>query len=286
VDRVLLSDFLRARRAATQPEDVGLPRGPRRRTPGLRRDEVAHLSGVSTDYYTRLEQPHGQTPSAQVLDAIARGMRLSTVDRDHLRQLAGYPAVVDAGGSREVGPGLRRIFERLAHEPALVVSDLGETLLQTKPAVALLGDETRYAGAEGSRVYRWFTDPHARRHSPAEDHAAHSLALVAQLTGAVARSGPDSSAATIAQQLNKRSAEFAALWQLQPVSATYCEPKRFLHRSIGEMTLHGQTLLDPDRRQALTVFTAAPGTVHEQRLRRLLERAQQSADDDLVLTGP
>ena len=104
-DRAELADFLRTRREALQPEDVGLPRGARRRTAGLRREEVAALCGMSADYYSRLEQERGPHPSEQMLAAIARGLRLSLDERDHLFRLAGHPRRGGRGAATTSTPG-------------------------------------------------------------------------------------------------------------------------------------------------------------------------------------
>src|SRR3712207_4877919 len=171
IDRVGLAEFLRRRRASLQPEDVGLPRGERRRTAGLRREEVATLCHISADYYSRLERRRGPHPSEQMIASIAQGLHLSLDERDHLYRLAGHQPPTRGGGSEHVSPGLLRIFDRLGDTPAEIVTELGETLRQTPPAVALLGDTTRYAGPARSSGYRWFTDPSARELHAPEDHA-------------------------------------------------------------------------------------------------------------------
>lgn len=130
MDRALLADFLRARREVLQPEDVGLPRGPRRRTGGLRREEVAALAGMSVDYYSRIEQQRGPVPSEQVLAGIARALHLSLSERDHLFDLAGHSAPRRVLGDGHVSPTMLRIVERLSDTPALVMSRFNETLLQ------------------------------------------------------------------------------------------------------------------------------------------------------------
>lgn len=268
MNRVRLAEFLRTRREALQPEDVGLPRGGHRRTPGLRRDEVAELSGISTHYYTRIEQPRGPVPSVQVLAAIARGLQLNPDERDHLQRLAGHPPVRSADPEHDISPGLRRIFDRLLDETALIVDEVGETLLQTPSAVALLGDETRYSGMMRSRIYRWFADPATRRRTPIEDQPTHSRALVAQLAHTAA-SGRCPRAEAMIAALRRSSPEFEELWSHHPVVGPYCDAKRLIHDVVGELELHGQTLHDPDRPQALTVFTAEPGSESERRLRML-----------------
>ena len=133
MDRALLADFLRARREALQPEDVGLPRGSRRRTGGLRREEVAALAGMSADYYSRIEQQRGPAPSEQMLAALARALRLSLSERDHLFALGGHPAPRRILRDDHVSPTMMRIVDRLSDMPAIVLSRFGETLLQTPP---------------------------------------------------------------------------------------------------------------------------------------------------------
>lgn len=156
MDRHQLADFLRTRREALRPEDVGLPRGERRRAPGLRREEVALLSRMSSDYYARLEQARGPQPSDHILAAIARGLRLTSDERDHLFQLAGHPAPDRRVGDEHVCPGLMRVLDRLVDTPAMVITELIETLLQTPPAASLLGDQTHYTGLARSWIHRWF----------------------------------------------------------------------------------------------------------------------------------
>ncbi|WP_200216717.1 helix-turn-helix transcriptional regulator [Micromonospora coerulea] len=269
MDRARLAGFLRTRREALQPEDVGLPRGRRRRTGGLRREEVAALSDMSTDYYSRLEQQRGPHPSEQLLAALARGLRLTLAERDHLFQLAGYAVPHRAARADHVNPGMLRILDRLQDTPALVVNHLGETLAQTAPAVALLGDDTRHTGLDRSLHYRWFTDRAARLLHPQEDHPTHSRLLAAHLHAAYTRDGRGSRAAAIVDALLAASGEFAELWREHPVQSAYCPPKRFRHPEVGALELHCQTLVDPDESQTLLVFTAAPGSQSHEKLQLL-----------------
>src|SRR6187401_3295117 len=146
MDRAQLADFLRRRREVLQPEDVGLRRGSRRRTAGLRREEVAGLCDMSVDYYSRLEQSRGPQPSEQMLAAIARGLRLSLDERDHLFRLAGHTAPTRTLRSEHVSPGLMRVLDRLADTPAQVMTEFGETLAQTPAARALFGAGPGYEG--------------------------------------------------------------------------------------------------------------------------------------------
>src|SRR5918997_4016626 len=189
IDRAGLAAFLRRRRASLQPEDVGLPRGQRRRTSGLRREEVASLCHMSTDYYARLERERGPQPSEQMIASIAQGLHLSLDERDHLFRLAGQQPPPRGAGSEHVSPGLLRIFDRLGDTPAEIVTELGETLRQTPPAAALVGDATRYSGPARSRGYRWFTDPSARMLHVPEDRAHLSRMYAAGLRALLALRG-------------------------------------------------------------------------------------------------
>jgi hypothetical protein len=276
MDRARLADFLRSRRAALQPEDVGLPRGQRRRTGGLRREEVAVLSDMSIDYYNRLEQKHGPHPSEQMLAALARGLRLSLEERDHLFQLAGYAVPHRGRRADHVNPGMMRILDGLDGTAAQVISHLGETLRQTRLAVALLGDDSVYTGMDRSQHYRWFTDPAARRLFPVQDHATMSRAMASHLHAAYTDDGPGSQAEHLIEALLARSPEFAELWRGHPVSGPYCAPKRLLHPQVGLLELHCQMLVDPDQSQSLVVYTATPGSESHDKLQLLAVVGAQS----------
>ena len=269
MDRAQLADFLRRRREALQPEDVGLRRGSRRRTAGLRREEVAVLCDMSTDYYSRLEQARGPQPSEQMLAAMARGLRLTLDERDHLFRLAGHTAPVRALRSEHVSPGLMRILDRLADTPAQVMTELGETLAQTPAARALFGDETRFEGPMRSVGYRWFVDPSARNVYPADDHPMHSRAFAADVRTAYAKFGARSRAGTMVEALLRESPEFAELWAEHEVRSTHAREKRLQHPEVGVMDVECQFLIDPEQGQTLLVLTATPGTVSYERLQLL-----------------
>lgn len=270
MDRDDLARFLRTRREALQPQDVGLPRGARRRTPGLRREEVAALAEMSADYYSRIERGGGPQPSEQILASIARALHLSLAERDHLFLLAGHGARPRTGRGDHVSPGMLRVLDRLADTPAQVISGLGETLVQTPLAVALVGDETHFTGLARSIIYRWYTDPDSRRIYPEEDHDRHGREFTAQLRQAVARQGPDSPAAVLAAELGRISPQFAALWVQHEVGLKPTgRHKRFSHPQVGLIELFCQVLLDPDQDQVLLVFTATPGSENAEKLRLL-----------------
>jgi transcriptional regulator with XRE-family HTH domain len=269
MDRAEMAEFLRKRREALQPDDVGLPRGRRRRTPGLRREEVAGLCGMSADYYSRLERGRGPQPSEQMVAAIARGLRLTLDERDHLFVLSGHNAPVRTLRGDHVNPGMMRILDRLDDTPAQVVTDIGATLVQTRLAVALLGDQTAYTGPSRSLIYRWFTNPSDRSLYAAEDHPRHSRVYTAQLRAVAARQGRGSPAAALAERLRAESEEFARLWVDHEIGLSYTEQKRIVHPAVGTLTLHCQTLLDPDQSQSLLVLTATPGSEDRDKLELL-----------------
>ena len=261
IDRTGVAEFLRSRREALQPEDVGLPRGPRRRTSGLRREEVAALSHMSTDYYSRLEQERGPQPSVQMVAAIAQGLHLSLDERDHLLRLAGHPPPARGSGGDHIGPGLLRIFDRLTDTPAEIVTELGETLRQTPLGAAVAGDLTSFTGPARSLGYRWFTDPAARSRYAPEEHAFLSRLFVSGLRGVATLRGPGSRAAHLAEMLLTRDdAEFRTLWLRHEVGLRPRELKRFVHPEVGILELHCQSLTDPTNGHHLLVYTAVPGS--------------------------
>ncbi|NAZ88607.1 helix-turn-helix transcriptional regulator [Kineococcus indalonis] len=269
IDRAGLADFLRRRRQALQPEDVGLPRGQRRRTAGLRREEVAALCHMSTDYYARLERERGPHPSPQMVASIAQGLHLTLEERDHLFRLAGHHPPARGALSEHVSPGLLRVLDRLEDTAAEVVTELGETLRQTPLGVALTGDATTWSGPARSLGYRWFTDPAARALYAGEDHEFLSRLYASHLREVVTRRGPASRAAQLAELALARSAELRQLWEVHEVGLRPHGVKRFVHPRVGALELHCQTLLDPQQSHLLLVYTAVPGTESHEKLQLL-----------------
>ncbi|HWS31376.1 MAG TPA: helix-turn-helix transcriptional regulator [Actinoplanes sp.] len=269
MDRALLADFLRARRGALQPEDVGLPRGSRRRTGGLRREEVAVLAGMSSDYYSRLEQKRGPMPSEQMLGAVARALKLNPSEQQHLFALGGYSAPQRTLRDEKVSPVMRRIVEGLSPTPATVLSRFGEALLQNRSAVALLGDYTRFTGMSRYLVYRWFTDPAQRALFPAGDHVLRGRVFTSEIRAAYT-ADPTGVAGDIVDALLAVSPEFAEIWRLHEVDITHHhELKRYCHPELGEFELYARRLVDPDEGQELLVYLAEPGSPSDEKLRRL-----------------
>ncbi|MEU9796659.1 helix-turn-helix transcriptional regulator [Streptomyces sparsogenes] len=268
-----LGAFLRTRRDRIRPAEVGLPQGPRRRVPGLRREEVAQLAGLSADYYTDLERgsaKNGVQPSTQTLAALARALRLNGDERDHLFHLAERPIPPSAHGpSAHVQPALLGLLDRLSNTPARVITDLHETLVENDLARNLLGKSPAHRGPAASFVYRWFTDPQARERYPHEDHPHHSRVFVADLQAAAARRGRDAEVTKMIAVLRRRSQEFAALWDTHDVAVRRMDHKKIVHPTLGIIELDCYNLLSEDGRQRLLWFTAPPGSPGAEQLELL-----------------
>lgn len=269
MDRAALADFLRRHREVLQPGDVGLAAGTRRRASGLRREEVAALAAMSTDYYTRLEQQRGPQPSPQMLASLARALRLTSDERDYLFRVAGQNAPSSVSTATHVAPALLRVLDRLDDTPALIVSNLGETLVQNRMAEALLGDKSGYTGLGRSEIYRWFTDPTSRQRYPEKDRDQQSRAQVANLRVAYGQLGPHSAAGEIARVLQKASPEFAELWGRHEVAQRFADHKTLIHPELGPIELDCQVLFTEDQSQHLLVLTAPPRSEGYEKLQLL-----------------
>lgn len=282
MDREALAVFLRRRREQLQPGDVGLSAGVRRRAPGLRREEVAQLALMSTDYYTRLEQQRGPQPSTQMLSSLARALRLTSDERDYLYRTAGHAVPDRITPTDHVAPALQRVFDRLHDTPALIISTLGETLVQNSLTAALLGDNVGGSGFERYEPYRWFMRPEqARAHYPEDDHARNSRAQVAGLRAAYGAMGAGSQAGMLVAELSRRSEEFRELWDRQEVAQRFADHKVLLHPEVGAIEVDCQVLFTEDRGQALLVLTAAPRSEDEEKLRLLgVLGAQRFSSDE------
>ncbi|KWX24465.1 XRE family transcriptional regulator [Mycolicibacterium wolinskyi] len=269
MDKQALAEFLRRRREMLRPGDVGLTDGPRRRTHGLRREEVAHLAGMSTDYYTRLEQQRAPQPSLQIAAALARALRLTQDETDHLFLLVGHNAPARFQRSEHVSPALMRVLDRLYDSAALVQTDLVETLAMNPLAIALLGDQTRHTGLAHSGVYRWFMDPAERLRFPVEAHERHGRAQAARLRAALTSGSDTARAAAIRDELQEHSPEFTRMWDLQQVAHRYDDTTTILHPELGRIDVDGQVLFTDNRAQTLVVLTARHGTESHTKLELL-----------------
>jgi len=265
IDRAGLADFLRRRRELLRPADVGLPEGVRRRTPGLRRDEVAQLAGMSGDYHGRLEQCRGANPSESIVAALARALRCDLDQRDHLFHLAGLvPPVRRAGG--HVRPGLIALAARLVDVPVVICSDLTEVLWQNTLADLVFGPVAGPAGHGRSLVWRWFTDPGERDRVPAEDRPRLSAAGVSDLRATAARRAGDADVTALVDDLLARSPEFRALWERHEVAVRRSDRKRTVHPEVGLLELTCEVLLTPEADVFLLAFTPTEGTDAREKL--------------------
>jgi transcriptional regulator with XRE-family HTH domain len=269
MNRADLADFLRRGRARLDPSDVGLAPGARRRTPGLRREEVASLAGMSVDYYTRLEQSRGPHPSRQMLAALARALRLTDDERDHLFHLAGEEPPRRESVSAHVRPGLLLVLDRLHDTPAMVVSDCGAVLAQNALSKALSGDAFARPPGDRNLLRRFFLDPTARDLFPPEDIPEHARAHVANLRAVTASRPDDPEPAALVAELRAASEEFAALWNTHEVAVRRTSTKRFRHPLVGLLELDCEILLSHEHHHHLVIHTARPGTDSHERLQLL-----------------
>lgn len=263
MDRTEFAHFLRACRARITPADVGLAPGARRRIPGLRREEVAQLTGMSADYYIRLEQGRGPHPSTQLLAALARALRLSSDERDHLYHLADQPPPAPSHPTGHVKPALLKLLDRLTDTPAQVLSDLGEILAQNPLAAAL------FRGGLGRNIiWDWFADPASRQLFPAEERAHHARAHVAHLRATTGRRrSPE--VTDLVDRLLAVSDEFRTLWDAHEVAVRRADTKTVLHPSVGRIELDCEELLTPEHDQTLLLYSPRPGTDAAQKLELL-----------------
>jgi transcriptional regulator with XRE-family HTH domain len=258
-----LADFLRRRREAIRPTEVGIADGPRRRTTGLRREEVAMLAGMSVDYVVRLEQGRSSQPSTQLLGALARALRLSDDERDHLFHLAGHRPPPADGVARLARAGLVRMLDLLGDTPALVLSDLGEALAQNRAAVLLMGDHTGFTGDRRYIAYRYFTEPAARAVHPPDEYEYRARQLVADLRASAGRRSGDAEVARLIDLLQAASADFRRLWAEHEVAVRRADRKTFVHPRVGRLLMDCETLVTPDQRQQLLVLTPADADARE-----------------------
>ncbi|MFD6287504.1 helix-turn-helix transcriptional regulator [Streptomyces sp. NPDC060205] len=266
IDRSGLADFLRRRRELLRPADLGLLDGVRRRTPGLRRDEVARLANISTDYYARLEQCRGANPSETIVASLARALRCDPDERDHLYHLAGFSAPARYSGGY-VRPGVMSLLDRLDDVPACVVSDLGEMLWQNTVARIALGWTTeRRSDRTANIVWRWFTEPALRSCFPQEDWPRHSLAHVSDLRATSARRGGDADVIDLVNDLLRRSEEFRLLWERHEVAVHRFDRKRYLHPEVGVLHLTCEVLLSPEADTRVLAFFPTAGTDAREKL--------------------
>ncbi|MFF1448454.1 helix-turn-helix transcriptional regulator [Streptomyces sp. NPDC058274] len=248
------------------PEAAGLPAGGQRRAAGLRREELALLAGVSVDYVTRLEQGRASHPSAQVVEALARALRLSGEERAHLFRLAGLvppgPETVPA----HISPSVQRLLDRLTGTPVAVYDASWTLLLANPPYAALMGDPSGWRGPERNGVWRHFVGPGSRaRHTP-ESLRTFEAALVADLRAAAARYPADRQLRRLIAELRAGSDRFAEWWESGAVGHHEAAQKTIDHPQAGPVTLDCDVLTVTGSDLRIMVYTAEPGTEDADRL--------------------
>lgn len=263
-----LGDFLRRRREGLAPADVGLPAGSRRRTPGLRRDEVAVLANMSTTYYERLEQGRGPQPSATVLAGISAALRLTDDERQYVYRLAGQAPPASRSNGGYVDPSLEYVLRAVEDTtPAFMTDALGDVVAQNRLNVTLFGVFAGLPGRGPNLIWRWFTSPRWRALlEPPDQHEATGLAYVADLRAAVAERGHDDAAAALVAELCSASEEFARLWESHPVSALHCATKVVHDDRVGRLDLDCVVVTSAQSRQRLLLLKPVPGTPTQDRI--------------------
>ncbi|WP_314242027.1 helix-turn-helix transcriptional regulator [Streptomyces kutzneri] len=261
-----LGRALRGWRDRTAPAAVGLPASGVRRAAGLRREELAQLAGLSVDYIVRLEQGRATSPSPQVLSALARALRLSAAEREHLYLLAGQAAPGPGQLSAHIPPGVRRLLDQLDGAP-LSVHDAAWNLTLWNPLwAAVFGDASAQRGRERNIVWRHFAGlPGRVSHTP-EQEARFEAAVVADLRAATARYPTDAGLRSLIKDLRGNSTDFARLWDTQVVGVHETDTKAIHHPDVGTITLDCDVLMVPGSDLRIVAYTAAPGTDASDRL--------------------
>lgn len=269
--RAELSEFLRTRRARLKPEDVGLPDfGRHRRVPGLRREELAQLAGVSVAYYTRLEQGNGRNVSAEVLDAIARALRLSDAEHAHLTHLAKPKAhkKKPSARSQQVRGSLRQLLDTLDGVPAYITGRRSDILVWNRMAAAVFGDWSELPAQERNWARLVFLRPEYRElYVEWESKAADMVSYLRMDAGC---HPDDPRLSSLVGELSVKSEEFRRLWATHDVKEKSHGVKRMRHPLVGELTLSYETFrLPDDGEQSLITYHAEPGSPSAEALRLL-----------------
>jgi transcriptional regulator with XRE-family HTH domain len=263
-------------RDRVSPEAAGLPLGGHRRAPGLRREELALLAGISVDYITRLEQGRATNPSEQIIEALARALRLSGAERAHLFQLGGLQPPGPGSVPAYLTPSVQRLLDRLTSTPAAVFDATWTLLLANPPYAALMGDPSGWRGHQRNAVWRNFLGPSDRvRHTP-QSRRALQTALVADLRVATARYPADQRLKRLVAELLVQSDRFAELWETGIAGHHEAARKTIDHPHAGAVTLDCDVLTVVGSDLRIMVYTAEPGTEDAERLALITALGTQS----------
>ncbi|MBG0831123.1 helix-turn-helix domain-containing protein [Planomonospora sp. ID67723] len=269
MNRSELAEFLRNRRARLTPREAGLPEGGRRRTPGLRRQEVAQLAGMSIDYYIRLEQARGPHPSRQVLGSLARALMLSADERAHLFHLAGEAPAPGSRPPRDVPPGVLNLLEALEDTPAYVL-DAKYDVLAWNPLAGLFLGGLDDMSPDDRNIIRWvFRSSDLRMPLCDPERGRFARAAVADLRAAAGRYPGDPGIRGLVAEMLGCSPEFAQMWATHDVEIQRDQRKRMHHPLIGLVEVTCQVLHVPDRDQRVVFYTTVTGSPAHDALRML-----------------
>ncbi|WP_395307895.1 helix-turn-helix transcriptional regulator [Mycobacterium sp. AMU20-3851] len=281
MDKRELGAFLRSRRERITPADVGLPAGRRRRTPGLRRDEVAQLAFISTEYYTRLEQARAPNPSREVLEGLSRALRLADSERTHLHLLAGIEPQRPVGPPRAVRQSILDLLHRLPQAAAIVMSATQEVLAWNDLACALMEDFSALPRRDRNLVRRVFLGPNGpggQRLYGVSDVDDFARSSAKQLRTAAARYPDDPEVTDLVEELVSGSEEFRVLWESHDIVDRVTLCKTFAHPVVGTVSVNCDVLDIADRDQQVVIYTAAPGSASEEAMRLLAVLGTQRMD--------
>ncbi|GGL76535.1 DNA-binding protein [Streptomyces fumigatiscleroticus] len=269
--RAELSEFLRTRRARLKPEDVGLPSfGRHRRVPGLRREELAQLAGVSVAYYTRLEQGNGRNVSAEVLGSIARALRLTDAEHAHLTHLAKpkQHKKKAAAPTQQVRGALRQLLDTMDGFPAYVTGRRSDILAWNRMAAAVFGDWAELPAQERNWARMVFLRPDYRELFVEWDQKASDMVSYLRMDAGCHPDDPR--LAALVGELSVKSDEFRRLWAAHDVKEKSYGVKRLRHPLVGDLTLSFETFrLVDDVEQSLITYHAEPGSPSADALRLL-----------------
>jgi transcriptional regulator with XRE-family HTH domain len=250
------------------PQAAGVPAGGRRRAAGLRREELAGLAGISVDYLTRLEQGRATSPSSQVVEALARALRLSDAERELLFRLAGQAVPGRDIVPARITPSVQRLLDRLSHTPVAVHDAACNLIVANRPYDALMGQTTSWRGIERNGVWRNLVGPGSRTvHTPEEQARFESL-LVADLRMTAARYPADRELRRLIAELTSHSPRFAELWESGEIGSPQDQSRHKIidHPDVGLIALDCDALIVAGDDLRITVYTAEPGTQDAERL--------------------
>ncbi|HXW80398.1 MAG TPA: helix-turn-helix transcriptional regulator [Acidimicrobiales bacterium] len=262
-----IGSYIQAWRHRLQPVDAGVPEGPTRRARGLRREELASLAGISVDYLVRLEQGRATNPSTQVLAALARALRLTTEERDHLYTVAGQAPPRRSAMTTLVPPSVQRLVDRLADLPVAVYDPAWTIITWNAAWAALMGDPSATNGWDRNLIWRTFTGKSTRvRKSDAEldEFETNAVADLRRVFGAYPE---DARLHQLVEELRQASPRFAKLWAERVVNTSFSGRKTVDHPEVGPITLDCDVLAVAGSDLRIVVYTAEPASPDADRLR-------------------